>query len=297
MAKTITTIKTIATLGKRELRYTEMDGVKKFDIRAWNGDKYEDGVRFTEDEIFDLRCVMSGEVKDTKVGNKDLIVTDNGEYALSITINGRTYVRPFLTHNEMNKLCEIFKATDNLLEYDENAKVEEEPKVEAPKKKRGRPKKNPADVEINKKMSTETEDLIKKHVDNSKEAKPKKVYKDAYEKFDDQFKEFRKSQPKEMRFGYEFVHQMILEHIKDIIATSDEYNKNAMQEWKNTQNMMIFCRKKMFERAKEYMEINTKDEEKEFVLQLVDEYIGTDDKPACYEAKTKDKSENEEKKE
>jgi len=297
MAKTITTIKTIATLGKRELRYTEMDGVKKFDIRAWKGDKYEEGVRFTEDEIFDLRRVMSGEVKDTKIGNKDLIVTDNGEYALSITINGRTYVRPFVTHNEMNKLCEIFKATDNLLEYDENAKVEEEPKVEAPKKKRGRPKKNPADVEINKKMSTETEDLIKKYVDNSKEEKPKKVYKDAYEKFDDQFKEFRKSQPKEMRFGYEFVHQMILEHIKDIIATSDEYNKNAMQEWKNTQNMMTFCRKKMFERVKEYMEINTKDEEKEFVLQLVDEYIGTDDKPACYGTKTKDKAEDKAKKE
>lgn len=135
MAKTITTIKKIATLGKRELRYTEMDGVKKFDIRAWNGDKYEDGVRFTEDEMFDLRCVMSGKIKDTKVGNKDLIVTDDGEYALSLVNNGRTYIRPFATDAEMNKLCEIFKTTDNLLEYDDTSKAEE------PKKKRGRPKK------------------------------------------------------------------------------------------------------------------------------------------------------------
>lgn len=136
MAKTITTIKTIATLGKRELRYTEMDGVKKFDIRAWHGEKYEEGVRFTEDEMSNLRDVMTGNIVDSKIGDKDLIVTDNGEYALSITINGRTYVRPFATHNEMNKLCEILKATDNLLEYDNT------PKVEEPKKKRGRPKKS-----------------------------------------------------------------------------------------------------------------------------------------------------------
>ena len=286
MAKTITTIKTIATLGKRELRYTEMDGIKKFDIRAWKGDKHEDGVRFTEDEIFDLRCVMSGEVKDTKIGNKDLIVTDNGDYALSIVINGRTYVRPFATKDEMNKLCEILKATDNLLEYDDT------PKVEEPKKKRGRPKKEVATTINTPRPSID--ELIQKYskTEPKKETKEKKkVYKNAYEKFNDQFKTFRESQPENRRKGYELTHKVIVNHIKDIIATSDEYNKNAMQEWKTSHNMMSFCQNKAFENAEEYMNIQNRAEAEEFLFRWVDEYIGdTSDKPKPKKTKTKQKA-------
>ena len=277
MAKTITTIKTIAKLGKRELRYTEMDGVKKFDIRAWNGDKYEEGVRFTEDEMFDLRDVMTGNIVNAKIGDKDLIVTDNGEYALSITINGRTYVRPFATHDEMNKLCEILKTTDNLLEYD-NA-----PKVEEPKKKRGRPKKTTAIDEVVDELAKKkkVEDLVKKYTSPAKkEEKPKKTYKNAHEKFVDQFAEYRKTQPDNRQKGFELTHKVITDHIKDIIATSDEYNKNAMQDWKNSQNMMNFVQNKAFENAEAYMNVQNRAEAEEFLYQWVDEYIGdTSDKP------------------
>ena len=280
MAKTITTIKTIAKLGKRELRYTEMDGVKKFDIRAWHGEKYEEGVRFTEDEMSSLRDVMTGNVVDAKIGDKDLIVTDNGEYALSITINGRTYVRPFATHDEMNKLCEIFKATDNLLEYDNT------PKVEEPKKKRGRPKKSTAideaidEIAKQKSLQKKIAEIEAKIETEKPKEKPKKNYKDAYEKFSDQFKEYRDNQPENRRRGYELTHEVITNHIKDIIKTSEEYNKNAMQDWKNSANMMNFVQNKAFENADAYMNIQNRAEAEEFLCQWVDEYIGdTNDKP------------------
>ena len=145
MAKTITTIKKIATLGKRELRYTEMDGVKKFDIRKWNGDKPEDGVRLTQEELDQLYFRMKSERDDVLIGNKTLAFGDN-EYHLSIVNNGRLYIRPFVTKAEMDKLIQMLDvAKDNLLEYDDT------PKVEEPKKKRGRPAKTesiiPADIQ------------------------------------------------------------------------------------------------------------------------------------------------------
>jgi len=287
MAKTITTIKKIATLGKRELRYTEMDGVKKFDIRAWNEDKYEDGVRFTEDEIFDLRCVTSGNVNDVKIGDKNLVKTDNGDYALSVTVNGRTYTRVFATEDEMNKLCEILSATDNLLEYDDT------PKVETPKKKRGRPKKS-IDVdkaidEIAKQTSIQKKiaELTAKTSKEKPKEKPKKIYKDAYEKFSDQFKEYRESQPENRQRGYELTHEVIVNHIKDIISTSNEYNANAMQEHKNSRNMMSFCQDKAFENADAMMNITSREEANEMLCSWVDEYIGLDDKPEPPKAKAK----------
>ena len=290
--KTITTIKTIATLGKRELRYTEMDGIKKFDIRVWHGDKYEDGVRFTEDEIFDLRCVMNAEILDKKIGDKDLILTDNKEYALSMVHNGRTYVRPFATEDEMKKLCEILSATDNLLEYDNTPKVEE-PVVEQPKKKRGRPKKS---IDVDKAIDeTVKQTSIQKKIaeltaktskEKSKE-KPKKIYKDAYEKFSDQFKEYRESQPKNRQRGYELTHEVIVNHIKDIISTSSEYNANAMQEHKNSRNMMSFCQDKAFENADAMMNITSREEANEMLCSWVDEYVGLDDKPEPPKAKAK----------
>ena len=145
MAKQITTIKKIATLGKRELRYTEMDGVKKFDIRIWNGDKPEDGVRFTQEEIDQLYFRMQSRLSTVLIGNKLLVFNDD-EYALSIENNGRTYVRPFATKDEMDKLMRVLDvAKDNLLEYDDT------PKVDESKKKRGRPAKTesiiPADIQ------------------------------------------------------------------------------------------------------------------------------------------------------
>ena len=147
MAKKLITIKKIAVLGRRELRYTEIQGIKKFDVRAYDGDKYDDGVRFTQEEINQLYQRMKSGLSTTLIGNKTLIF-DNDEYVLSIENNGRTYTRTLVTKSEMDKLMQILEvAKDNLLEYDDT------PKVEEPKKKRGRPAKTedktiiPADIQ------------------------------------------------------------------------------------------------------------------------------------------------------
>lgn len=112
MAKPIiTSKKQIASLGKRELRITTMNGEDKWDIRAWNGDKYDDGVRFTDEELTQLSGIVAV-IKDTKlqsdmvlgtIGNKKCIIK-NGEYCLSININGRDMIRAFATVDEMKAL-------------------------------------------------------------------------------------------------------------------------------------------------------------------------------------------------
>lgn len=250
MAKVITTIKKIATLGKRELRYTDIEGEKKYDIRAWNGDKYEEGVRFSQEEIDQLyKGIKSGKVP-FEIGNK-LCVIDGDNYALSVLFNGRTYVRPFATKEEMGALLVILDtAKDNLLEYEVKPKT------------------------------TEVDDDDDADDDNITEEEEKKSYANAYEKFKDQFEKYRKSQPENRQKGYELTHNIILEHIKDVIATSDEYNKNAMQEWKNTHNMMTFCQDKAFENAEAVMNVATREEANELMFQFVDEYIGdASDKP------------------
>ena len=254
MAKVITTIKKIATLGKRELRYTDIEGEKKYDIRAWSGDKYEEGVRFSQEEIDQLyKGIKSGKVP-FEIGNK-LCVIDGDSYALSVLFNGRTYVRPFATKEEMGALLVILDtAKDNLLEYEVKPKTTE--------------------VEIEEVDDDADDDTA------DEEKEEKKSYANAYEKFKDQFEKYRKSQPENRQKGYELTHNIILEHIKDVIATSDEYNKNAMQEWKDSHKMMMFCQDKAFENAEAVMNVATREEANELMFQFVDEYIGdTSDKP------------------
>ena len=243
----INTIKTIAKLGGRELRYTEMNGENKFDIRAWNGDQPDDGVRFSQDEINQLYAGIKENKFPFEVGNKTCVIDDNGDYALSLLFNSRTYVRPFATATEMKKLVSILDvAKDNLLEYID-------------------------DVKTNKSIS--------KSETKSADKTPKK-YTNAYEKFKDQFEEYRNTQPDNRKKGYELTHNLILEHIKDICKTSDEYNKNGLQEWKNTGNMMRFCQDKSFENAEALMNVSTKEEAMELMFQWIDEYVGdTSDQP------------------
>lgn len=251
MAKVVTTIKKIASLGKRELRYTDIEGEKKFDIRVWNGDKYEEGVRFSQEEINQLYKGIKSNKVPFEIGNKSCVIQGN-DYALSVLFNGRTYVRPFATKEEMGALLVILDtARDNLLGYEANAK-------KAPS------------LTIKEKAVT-----IKKET-----TKEKKSYANAYEKFKSQFEEYRESQPENRQKGFELTHNIILEHIKEVIATSDEYNQNAMQEWKNSHSMMLFCQEKMFENAEEVMNVATREEANELMFQFVDEYIGdTSDKP------------------
>lgn len=267
MAKIITTIKKIATLGKRELRYTEMDGEKKYDIRAWNGDKYEEGVRFSQTELDQLYDGIKKNDTAFQIGSK-ICVIENNNYALSVLFNGRTYVRPFATKDEMAKLIKILDvAKNNLLDYDENVTSIGKEAV-----------KKALTTKSNKK-STSTPVKAKEE--------PKKVYANAYEKFADQFKEYRENQPENRRKGYELTHNIILEHIKAVCETSDEYNKNGMQEWKNTENMMKYCQDKAFENAEVAMNAS-KDEGIEMMCQWIDEYIGdTSDKPKPKENKKK----------
>ena len=250
MAKIITTVKKIATLGKRELRYTDIDGEKKYDIRSWSGDKYEEGVRFSQDEIDQLYKGIKSGVTPFEVGNK-MCVIDGNNYCLSVLHNGRTYIRPICTKEEMEALLVILDAAkDNLLEYEVKPKTTE--------------------VEVD----DDADD------DNTTEEEEKKSYANAYEKFKDQFEKYRKSQPENRQKGYELTHNIILEHIKDVIATSDEYNKNAMQEWKDSHKMMTFCQDKAFENAEAVLNVATREEANELMFQFVDEYIGdASDKP------------------
>ena len=262
MAKLIiNTVKTIANLGERELRYTDINGIKKFDIRKWDGDKFEEGVRFEKSELDQLYNGIKSKALTFQIGNKTCVV-DGDDYALSILHNGRLHVRTFASKAEVNKLANILEAAkDNLLEYKEQID----------------------DVKTNKSIS--------KSETKSANKTPKK-YTSAYEKFKDQFEEYRNTQPDNRKKGYELTHNMILEHIKDICKTSDEYNKNAMQEWKNTGNMMRFCQDKAFENAEALMNVNTREEASELMFQWVDEYIGLDDKPkpSTKKSETKAKS-------
>ena len=113
MAKTnVITIKSIATLGKRELRYTEINGEKKYDIRVWNGDNYEQGVRFTAEELQQIVAIAKGKQTDVKFGSK-MLTMEKDEYAVSVVSNGRTYIRAFATVDEMSKLSSIMEASNN----------------------------------------------------------------------------------------------------------------------------------------------------------------------------------------
>ena len=258
MTKVITTIKKIAMLGKRELRYTEIDGEKKYDIRVWHGDKYEDGVRFSKDEIDQLYKGIKGGKFPFNIGNKTCVIVDDN-YALSIVHNERTYVRPFASKKEMTTLFIVYVRTKgNLLEYSEDDSA--------------------SDV-----TEETTKDTTEEITDNET-----KTEANAYEKFKKQFEAYRNEQPENRRKGYELTHNIVLEHIKEIIKTSDEYNKNAMQTWKNSGNMMRYCQDKMFENAEKCMNA-TNEEGVEMLCQFVDEYIGLDDKPKPQPKKSKPK--------
>lgn len=256
-------IKRIADLGGRELRYTLLKEEKKFDIRKWNGDKYEDGVRFSEDELKEFYRLIVTKASG-KVGNKDLSL-DNNEYILSILNNGRLYKRTVVTVDEANKLVEIIDSviksegsfTEQLLNY-------EPPKATA--KKVGRPKK------------TDVTSVAEKNVDDKKI-----VYLNGYDKFAAQFEEFRNNQPEQMRKGFEMMHNIVLEHIKDICSSSDEYNNASLQEWKNSHKLMAYLQTKAFENPELMFNF---EEAKTAIYGWVDEYMGLDDKPTPPPKKT-----------
>ena len=239
MAKTITTIKKIATLGKRELRYTEMDGVQKFDIRAWHGDKYEDGVRFTEEEMKQLYQRMKSNLPEDLIGNKSLTFDlDNGdEYALSIVNNGRLYIRPFATKSEMNKLMQILEvARDNLLEYDDKTCASSD----NVSKKRGRPGKKSVSV-----TDVQTEDKTKeekpKNIIQFPKKKPdvEKIVTDGHATYEDcetKLGEYKK-------IYVDDDSQYVLNGLLELCLVDQAFRNNVMREDKNWDGVMSYMAK------------------------------------------------------
>lgn len=244
MAKIITTIKTIATLGKRELRYTEMDGIKKFDIRAWKGDRYDDGVRFTQEEINQLYFRMKSNLDTALIGNKTLVF-ENDEYALSIVSNGRTYVRPFATKDEMDKLMQILEvAKDNLLEYDPT------PKVEEPKKKRGRPKKNNLEMEVKKqaieKRLAEDTPAPKKEEKKSNILQfpmPKPEIEKNITEGNATYEECEEKANREKAIFVDCDSQYVLDGLLELCKVDGDFRNNFMREDKNFEGVMEYMSK------------------------------------------------------
>ena len=239
MAKTITTIKKIATLGKRELRYTEMDGVQKFDIRAWHGDKYEDGVRFTEEEMKQLYQRMKSNLPTDLIGNKSLTfdLNNGDEYALSIVNNGRLYVRPFATKSEMDKLMQILEvARDNLLEYDDKACASSS----NVSKKRGRPGKKSVSV-----TDVQTEDKTKeekpKNIIQFPKKKPdvEKIVTDGHATYEDcetKLGEYKK-------IYVDDDSQYVLNGLLELCLVDQAFRNNVMREDKNWDGVMSYMAK------------------------------------------------------
>lgn len=245
MAKVVTTIKKIATLGKRELRYTEMDGVQKFDIRAWHGDKYEDGVRFTEEEMKQLYQRMKSNLPTDLIGNKSLSLDfNNEEYALSIVNNGRLYVRPFATKSEMNKLMQILEvARDNLLEYDpcsvSNTKNAESCSTDKTKR-RGRPGKKSVSV-----TDVQTED-------KAKEEKPKNIIQFPKKKPDvekivtDGHATYEDCETKLGEYKKVYVDddsQYVLNGLLELCLVDQAFRNNVMREDKDWDGVMSYMAK------------------------------------------------------
>lgn len=270
MADLIVSNKAIVSLGVRELRQTEFKGELKFDIREWKGDKYEAGVRISIDG---LKAIKEG--KDTADNYK--LSTENDCCVVSTEVNGRVFKRVLCSVAEMGKLKEVLSSidpltTEALLNY-------EEPKAEP--KKRGR------------KATTKTGTVLEvlgATEEKSKEEPPKNVY----EKFDRQFKAYRESQPEKRRPAFEKTHSIILEHMKSVMETSEEYNTNGMHPCKDSHAMMNYVMEKAFENHDATTDY---EEAKALICSWADEYIGlTSDVEEWKKAEEKKKKDAEKRK-
>lgn len=118
-----------------------------------------------------------------------------------------------------------------------------------------------------------------------KQKNPPKVYTSGYERFCDLFAEYRKTVKEEWKASAELSHTIITDHIKEICESSVEYNQRCLLEWKNSANLMRFVRDKTYS-SMECQTCETRAEYVAYILQFVDEYIGSDDdKPKPKEKK------------
>lgn len=256
MAEIITKRK-IAVLGERELRYTEINGETKFDIRKWNGNEPGDGVRFSADELEQI-CYF----KFYKFPDKTIVLdTDKLSWTVQITHNGKLYVREIATMDEFSKLCEICNKAEGmkpvpfefaLLSCAEKTTVKKE---EKPKAK--------AKAETKTKTTTTTK----------AKAKPKKTYTNGYERFKDMVDEFINGEPENRRPAYKSTWNLVLARIKEKCENDDIYNQACLQESKTSYGMAKFCMEKQFENY----DCHDYEQQCENLKTWVDEYITTED--------------------
>lgn len=103
------------------------------------------------------------------------------------------------------------------------------------------------------------------------EEKPKEEPKNIYEKFSQMFEKYRESQPEKRRPAYESTHNIILEHMKSVMETSEEYNNNGMHPCKDSHKMMNYVMEKAFENHDATTDY---EEAKALICSWADEYIG-----------------------
>lgn len=280
MAVEIKMLKEIGKLNKDglALTLTEVKGVKKYDIRTWKKDgKTTKGVRLTEDEIGVLKGIISGIKKQptTKIepSKKQNIVVAK-EYGVVAT-NGTTELRLNYVRWYENEPCFDLRSWTSkfarggiTLTFDELKKLEEVIPVKAKKGTVEKP--TPKKITSTSKNKTTT----KKKATTKK--KKEKVYSSAYEKFVEQFTQHAESQQDDnKKEAYKMFYEIITDHIKDIEEVSDDYKANALKKDKNSYEMMKFVESESCKYVINNGMMKTIEEEKEFILQKVDEYIGS----------------------
>lgn len=277
MANLIEVKKIIGKVGKKRLTWATMKEVDKWDIRVDETDK--GGIRFTDEEIAQLEKLNIPAKIDTKkemdktakyvihehigkVGKFDLYAMSWSNkkvptFDFTILYKGNLMSVGF-TESEMADIKKLLilarvqsgskKTTgDCLREYDPT-------KVKPVGKTKSKP------------VTTITK---------ATETKSKK-YTKGYEKFIDQFAEYRKSVKDEWKASAELSHIVITDHLKEICESSVEYNQRCLLEWKNSANLMKFVQDKTYSTV-ECQTVETRDEYIRYLLQFVDEYIGSDD--------------------
>lgn len=236
----INTVRKICKFGTRELRVTEINGEEKYDIRRWNGDEPEDGVRFSAEELLTIGN------NQTDFGNGKLLIFDINtmEWGVQIIANGVAHKRMFASDSEFDLLKQAIKM------------LEEKEKEKKPVEKKA--------TTTTKKSTSSTTTTVKKA-----EKKPAKVYENGYEKFKDQFEEFRNSEPENRRAAYESTHNLVLAQIKERCKEDAEYNKACLLESKNSQDLSKYCLEKQFERY----DVHDYEELCGLLKEWIDEYI------------------------
>lgn len=292
MANVIEIKKVIGKVGKKRLTWATMKGVDKWDIRVDETDK--GGIRFTDEEMAQLEKLDVPTKIDTtkeidkidkyviheqigKVGKFDLCAmswSNKKVPTLDFTVlyKGNLMSVGF-TESEMADLKKLITLarvqSGNKEPIGECLRNYDPSKVKSVGKTESKP--------TTTKTTTKATPTI---------VEPKK-YTKGYEKFVDQFAEYRDSVKDEWKASAKLSHDIITDHLKEICESSAEYNQRCLLDYKNSASLMRYIQDKAYSTV-ECQTVETRAEYIEYLLQFVDEYIGSDDdKPKPKENKPK----------